>query len=286
MSTHARDDPTTAQGWDAHAADYARLFSPLTGHIARSMVCMVQGRLPLAPRMLDIACGPGDLAVAAANVCAAQGAGSVLATDISSGMVALTERALAPLSAYAQAEVRDGQALNLEKGSFDAAFSCFGIFLFPDRLAAWRAAAACLRPGGFLVTSVWREPEHNELARVQIEPLMAALPARLTDPPPRPGWAELMTAEGLVEEVTAAAPVADAEIHVVDATLALPTPDAMWRGMVGNPLSGALIARCASNERDAVERAVLEAFERRSGGPDRPLLINASCHVLIARRAG
>ena len=199
-------------------------------------------------------------------------------------MIALTRSALAPIAAETRCEVRDGQALGLESGAFDAAFSCFGIFLFPDRLAAWRAAADTLRPAGLFVTSVWRSPDDNELARAQIAPLMAALPTRLTDPPPRPAWAGITTAEGLIEEVTAAAPLADPEIHVVDATVALPTPAAMWRGIVGNPVTGALIAQCEPDERKAVERAVLEAFEARSGGPDRPFLLNASCHVLIARR--
>ena len=284
MKTKPQVSPTTAQAWDAHAADYARLFAPLTGHIARSMLSLVEGRLPSAPRILDIACGPGDLAVAAARLCAKRGAGSVLASDISSGMVALTEGALALIDANTRCEVRDGQALGLEDSAFDAAFSCFGIFLFPDRIAAWRSAAEALRPGGFLVTSVWRNPEYNEMARAQMEPLMAALPTRLTAPPQRPSWAGITTAEGLVEEVTGSAAVANTEVHVIEATLALPTPEAMWRGMVGNPVTGALIAKCDPDERDAVERAVLEAFEERSGGSDRPLLLNASCNVLIARR--
>ena len=276
---------TTAQGWDAHAADYARLFSPLTGHIARGMVALIQARLPEEPHILDIACGPGDLAVCAANLCAQLGAGSVLATDISPQMVSLTEKALVSINATTQCEVRDGQALRLESASFDAAFSCFGIFLFPDRQAAWRSAADALRPGGFLVTSVWRSPDFNELARAQMAPLMAALPTRLTDPPPRPSGAGLMIAEGLIEEVTTAAPLVDPEVHVLDATLTLPTPADMWRGMVGNPVTGALIAQCNVNEKLAVEREVMEAFESRSGGPDRPFTLNASCHVLIVRRS-
>ena len=131
-----QDASTTARGWDAHAADYARLFAPLTGHVARSMLSLVQGRLPSAPRILDIACGPGDLAVAAARLCADLGAGSAIATDILPQMVALTERALAPINAETRCKVRDGQALGLEDGAFDAAFSCFGMFLFPDRRAA------------------------------------------------------------------------------------------------------------------------------------------------------
>lgn len=284
MSISLTNDPEVAEGWDAHANDYARLFSPVTGHISRAMVALVQGRLPDKPRILDVACGPGDLSVAAANLCARLAGGSVLATDISPQMVALTERALKAIDADTRCEVRDGQALGVADASFDAAFSCFGIFLFPDRHAAWQAAAHALRPGGFLVTSVWRGPEFNELASGQMAPLMAALPKRLTDPPPRPSWAGITTAEGLIEEVTQAAPLADAEIHVVDATLTLPTPAEMWHGMVGNPVTGALIERCSADEKSAVKRAVLADFERRSGGADRPFTLNASCHVLIAKR--
>lgn len=269
----------------AHAGDHARLFAPLTGHVARAMVRLVEARLPPAPRILDVACGPGDLAVAAARLRVERGAGSVPATDLSPAMVALTERALAPLGADARCEVRDGRAPGLEGAGFDAAMSCFGIFLFPDRLAGWRAAAEALRPGGLLVASVRRGHEHNALARVQADAMMAALPARLTDPPPRPGWAAILTAEGLTAEIEAAASVEHVEVHEVHATLAVPSPGAMWRGLVGDPMTGALVARCTPEERDAAERAVLAALERRAGGPDRPLVLDAACNVLIARRA-
>lgn len=274
----------SAKRWDAHAKDYVELFAPLTGHVARAMVTIVQDRLPASPKLLDIACGPGDLAVAAAQLCAKWGAGSVFATDISTEMVATTERALASINAETQCEVRDGQALDLPSGTYDAAFSCFGIFLFPDRATGWRSAAEALRPGGLFVTSVWRGPEFNELARFQMAPLMAALPARLTDPSPQAPWAGIGTADGLIEEVTDSAPFDDPEVHIVDATLAIPSPTDMWRGMVGNPITGALIAQCDTVEKDKVRHAVIEAFEQRSGGSDRPLLVQASCHVLVARR--
>ena len=113
---------------------------------------------------------------------------------------------------------------------------------------------------------------------------MAALPKRWTDPPPRPSLAGITTAEGLIEETTAAAPFKDAEIHILDSTLTLPTPGDLLRGMVGNPVTGALIAQRDADERQVVERALLRAFEGRSGGPDRPFTLSAECHVLIARR--
>ncbi|MEM1065323.1 MAG: hypothetical protein AAGJ74_07460, partial [Pseudomonadota bacterium] len=74
------------------------------------------------------------------------------------------------------------------------------------------------------------------------------------------------------------------EIHIVEATIAVPTPAAMTLGMIGNPVTGALIAECAPDERVSLEAALTATFERRAGGPDRPLVLNASCNVLVARR--
>lgn len=279
-----REPPTIADGWDAHASDYTRLFSPLTGHIARSMVAIVADRLPPHPHILDIACGPGDLSVAAAQLCAERGGGSVLATDLSPVMVETTAQALSAIAADTHCDVRNGQALDLDDAGFDVAFSCFGIFLFPDRLAAWRSAASALRPGGFLVTSAWRGPEFNELASVQMGPFMSALPSRLTEPKPRASWADLSTAEGLISEVTETALFRDAEIHVVDATLVVPSASAMWRGLEGNPITGALISRCTSDEKEVAKKSVIAAFQERTGGSNLPFLLKASCHVLVARR--
>lgn len=115
---------------------------------------------------------------------------------------------------------------------------------------------------------------------------MAALPTRLTDSPPRPAWAGITTADGLMEEVMNSAPFSDVEIYIVDASLALPSAREVWRGMVGNPVTRTLIDQCDLDELHVVERAVVDTLEQRAGGPDKPVLFNASCHTLIARREG
>lgn len=286
----AAADPAAA--WDAHAADYARVFAPLTGYVGQTMVRMLEARLPTPARLLDIACGPGDLTVAAlrhvlAQDSAAGGAqGLVVATDLSPAMLALAERAVAPLGAGPRVRVerRDGQALGLGSASFDAAFSCFGIFLFPDRLAGWREAARVLRPGGWLATAVWCAPEHNDLARLQMAPVLAALPPRLGEVHRAPDWSAIQSAEGLEREVRSAAPWGEVAVSVVHATLAVPTPATMWSAMRGNPMIGTVLEGCTPEERAAVERAALAAFEAMAGGADRPLLLDAACHILIARR--
>jgi SAM-dependent methyltransferase len=280
-----------ASAWDRHAENYQNIVAPCTGYIAQSLFLSVAGRLPPAPRILDVACGNGELTRAAVLHCLGQRSrtgtsGSVLATDFSREMVRRTELNLRGLGGeeLVRCEVHDGQALDLPDGSFDAVFSAFGIFLFPDRNAGWREAARVLKKGGWLATAVWRGPEDNALARLQMEALMPALPERIRAALPRPGWLDIASSDGLSNEL-ARSGFPHAEISVFDAVMTGPHPRATWEMMVENPLSGALISLCTADELAHVERAVLTAFESRAGGPDRPLRFEASCHFAIARRS-
>ena len=74
-----------SKAWDRHAGTYARLGAPFTGYIAQSLFHAVAGRLPPKARILEVACGNGELSRAAALHCMAERAatgqsGSVLAS--------------------------------------------------------------------------------------------------------------------------------------------------------------------------------------------------------------
>jgi ubiquinone/menaquinone biosynthesis C-methylase UbiE len=289
--TGAHAQASLSQRWDHHAASYLQIAAPCTGYLAQSLFQSVAGRLPQGARILDIACGGGELARAAALHHLATGGaagphGQVVATDFSAGMVERTRQLLEASCPGAdfRCEVHDGQALGLETASFDAAFSAFGIFLFPDRKAGWREAARVLRPGGWFATAVWRGPEHNALAREQMAPILAALPAELRQALPQPGWLEISTADGLAAEV-AAAGFSDVEVLVFDAVFTAPSPRAMWALARQNPPMQPLFAALGEHRLEAVEQSVLASFEQRAGGTDRPLRLDCSCHFLIARRA-
>jgi len=280
-----------APSWDTHAAAYARLAAPCTGYIAENLFLSVAGRLPVGARILDIACGNGELARAALlHVLEEQAGGStdghVCAIDASEEMVARTARNLGVLGGgdLARCEVQDGQALSYASGSFDAAFSSFGIFLFPERQTGWREAARVLVSGGLFATAVWRGPEANELTRLQMEALLPALPARIREGLPRPSWLDVATPDGLAAEIRAAGFV-DPEVTLFEATLTAPTPRAMWSMMQGNPLAGAVLDGCTADELAAIEDSVLTRFGERAGGADLPVRFGASCHFLVARRA-
>ncbi|MGE0312020.1 MAG: class I SAM-dependent methyltransferase [Lautropia sp.] len=277
--------------WDHHARTYQQIAAPCTGYLAQSLFQSVAGRLPTDALILDIACGGGELARAAALHTLADGReaggrGHVVATDFSPQMVERTRRLLEATcpEAHVDCIVRDGQALGFDTASFDAAFSAFGIFLFPDRKTGWREAARVLRPGGWFATAVWRGPEHNALAREQVAPILSALPASIREAIPQPGWLEISTAEGLAAEV-AAAGFTDVEVSVFDAVFTAPTSRAMWEMALQNPPMQPLFAALGKERLATVEQSVVSTFERRAGGVDRPLRLDCSCHFLVARRA-
>ena len=100
-------------------------------------------------RILDVACGTGILARAAAERAGASG--SVVGLDVNEGMLAVAARK-AP-----QVEWRQGaaEALPFEDASFDAVVSQFGLMFFEDRTRALREMFRVLRPGGRLAVAVW-----------------------------------------------------------------------------------------------------------------------------------
>jgi ubiquinone/menaquinone biosynthesis C-methylase UbiE len=133
--------------WDTAAQHYEKTAHPFTARFAEAALA----RITLTPDsdVLDVATGTGALALAAARTGA-----QVLATDFSPGMVACVAAAGLP---NVEARVMDGQALDLPDASFDAAFSIFGVIMFPD----WRKGLAEMRrvtkPGGYGVVATWQE---------------------------------------------------------------------------------------------------------------------------------
>jgi SAM-dependent methyltransferase len=163
-------------------------------------------------RVLDIAAGSGGQSVSAAR----RGA-TVLATDISSKI--LDEAAAAARAAgvaTVATRVMDGESLDVEPGSFDAAISRLGLMYLPDKQAALAQAAAALRPGGRYAALVFAEPERNRFFSVPISIIRknAALP------PPAPGLPGPFSAVGLGEMLEVGG-FRDVEVHRVEAPLEL-----------------------------------------------------------------
>ena len=113
-------------------------------------------------QVLDVACGTGVLACAAAERVGA--GGRVVGLDANPQMLAVARRQRAPV------EWVEGRAeqLPFDDRSFDAVLSQFGFMFFDDRVAALREMLRVLRPGGRLAVAVCdaleRSPGYAALA--------------------------------------------------------------------------------------------------------------------------
>jgi ubiquinone/menaquinone biosynthesis C-methylase UbiE len=126
-------------------------------------------------RVVDVAAGPGTLALLAARRAA-----RVDAIDFAPAMIAhLQRRAAAEGLTNVTARVGDGQALPYADASADFAFSMFGLMFFPDRARGFAELRRVLVPGGRAVVSSWKPMDDA--------PLVAALFAAIAAESPSPG---------------------------------------------------------------------------------------------------
>jgi len=122
----------TAAFWDQSADGYIASAEPFTAQFC--VDAMELAAIEPGMTLLDVATGPGALALAAAR------AGAVVtAIDFSETMVDRLRGRVGDLPVDAQC--MDGQALALADASFDRACSVFGVPLFPigaPACAKWR----------------------------------------------------------------------------------------------------------------------------------------------------
>jgi len=206
--------------WTDAVASYEAFAEPQTRQFAR-VALNLAGGVQWGERILDVAAGTGALTLEAA----ADGA-CVLGTDFSAGMVQrlsarLTEGGFDLLGC--RARVMDGQALDLPDGDFDAAFSIFGVMLFPDWERGLRELHRVVRPGGRVIMATWARAQGAGPALLFHEAFHEALPGRAYPPFPS-GLEALRTPDRLLaamqragsKEVQVEAVTRDWEIQSAD----------------------------------------------------------------------
>jgi SAM-dependent methyltransferase len=166
-------------------------------------------------RVLDVAAGSGGQTVEAARRVGATGA--VLATDISANILGHAETAARAAGlANVSTQVMDGEQLDVEPGSFDAAISRLGLMYLPDKARALAQARAALRPGGKYAALVFAEADRNRFFSVPI----SIIRTRAELPAPAPGLPGPFSAVNL-EELLEQAGFSGVEVHRVEAPLRL-----------------------------------------------------------------
>jgi SAM-dependent methyltransferase len=104
-------------------------------------------------RVLDIACGTGVVARAAAERVGA--AGRVVGIDLNPGMIAVARSLPEPLGASIEWVEGSALDLRLQDATMDVALCQQGLQFFPDKALAMREMRRVLVHGGRLALSVW-----------------------------------------------------------------------------------------------------------------------------------
>jgi ubiquinone/menaquinone biosynthesis C-methylase UbiE len=186
-------------------------------------------RLGLVPggSLLDVACGPGPAALAAAERVGSHG--SVLGVDIAEEMIALAREHAAEAPAP-QAEFVVGSMDDLDVGAdrFDAATCVFGIFFARDVRASIAEMAGAVRPGGQVAVTSLGPKFFSPLYEKFIEAALAEHPGLDVDVP----WHRTEDPEVMRAHLQAAGLEQVEVVHEVSA-LPLQTPQDWWRIATG-----------------------------------------------------
>ena len=138
-------------GWHAKAPTYDAFAGQVTNQAMDAL--LDAAGVAAGMRLLDVACGPGYGAGAAA----ARGAKAV-GVDFAEDMVGEAIKNFPS----AEFQVGDGENLPFEDGSFDAVVCPFGLLHMPEPEMAVREAFRVLRSGGRYAFSVWTTPDTHE----------------------------------------------------------------------------------------------------------------------------
>ena len=120
-----------------------------------SDIVLDAAQISASAKVLDIACGTGVLALAAADRVGTEG--KVVALDASPEMLAVARRKSRSI------EWHEGvaESLPFEDKTFDAVVSQFGIMFFSDRITALKEMMRVLRRGGRLAIAVCDSLDHS-----------------------------------------------------------------------------------------------------------------------------
>jgi SAM-dependent methyltransferase len=238
------------------------------------------GRVRPGHRVLDVATGAGDPALAAADLVGPSG--RVVGIDLAPEMVAAArERA----GHRQQVEFAEGDldALGFPPGSFDVVLSRWGLMFSTDRDRLFRSLHDLLAPGGVLAAAVWGPEDSSPMMGLGGKVLTTRL--ELPVPPPgAPGPSSMSDADAVTADLTAAGfPEVSVIEFLVPFRLASPQRYADFiKEMTPSPLRRALRERFGDENDPGTWQAVADAAEPyvdavgRVSLPSSTLLIRAA----------
>ena len=166
-----------AAGWGAHRASFQAGARPVSSWLVDAIEPQP------GHRVLEIAAGPGDTGLLAAELIAP--GGTLISTDGVQAMVDLARVRAAELG-IENVEFRtiNAEWLDVPAASLDAVIARWVYMLLADPAAALRETRRVLRPGGRVALAAWTAPAENPWASVPQQELVAigAPPADADEP--------------------------------------------------------------------------------------------------------
>lgn len=250
---------SVAPSWGAHA-----------GYIDARGTVVAQAMLDAASlgrgeRLLELACGPGGVGLAAADIVGPDGA--VVLSDIAPQMTAIAEeRAKGRGLNNVTTRELDLEQIDYPEASFDAVLCREGLMLVPDPATAVREICRVLRPGGRAVIAVWAERDRNPWLGL----LFDAVTTQLGIPIPPPGTpGPFSLAEpGALGELLRAAGFTEVAVHDVPTPMHTSSIDEWWSVVpsLAGPLAGLLAS--LPDEVSAAIRTHAETAVAELASPD------------------
>ena len=224
--------------WNAVAQGYADVTMKLfQGYTDKALEL---ANLADDSHVLDIACGPGTLALTVAKK-----VNSVQAIDFSESMLAILNDTIQQQAINnIETHCGDAQTLPYDNESFDGAFSMFGLMFFPDRNKAYGEILRTLKPGGKVVISSWAPVSQSPGMKAAFGALRAINP---DVPEPQTDIASLENPEFFTQELTNAG-FKDVEIHLVTGSMVAKSVESFWSDMVRGSAPIVMYKNSLSNE--------------------------------------
>ena len=237
------------QRHDKLAPTYLDFFSPVTALAINPLLKATQ--VPSGATLLDVATGPGSLALQATKL-------GMICTcvDLSPGMIQLAEKSN-PGIAF---RVADVEHLPFADASFDGVVCNFGLGHFPYPEASVAECVRVLKPDGRIALSWWDDPSKQRiqgLFREAIAEIGAAPPADVPQGHAIYRFADTQEFRNLLE----GADLIDVGVEDHQTTYLIPDLETLWRGGLG---SFALTAAAIAHQDAATQAAIRAALERRA----------------------
>ena len=259
-----------AAGWEARADSYAFL-RPMTARVGGTLLSVAE--VVSGMEVLDVGCGPGDLAAAAAEL----GADTV-GIDVAPSMVGRAAIAH-PSNPF---RVGSFEAIPAGAGAFDEVVGNFVLNHVGRLEVALGEARRVLRPGGWLALSSWDAPVRNRLLGLILDAVAAA---DAPVPPGLPSGPTSFRTDAELRGLLESAGFEDVGSSRITFEAAVTDAETLWRGVLD---SAVRIPPLVTLQAPDVQARIRERFDaltavhRRADGT---LAIPVSVQVTRGRRA-